>query len=123
MDEITIPAINMDVIRNLITQIYGDAFKSSHFKALEKGISQTRSEITTPRKKGWDETDVVLITYADQFSAPGEKRLATLQRFFEAWLKPLFSHIHLLPFYPWSSDDGFSVVDYHRGKPAVRRLA
>ncbi|EKP4477043.1 sugar phosphorylase [Cronobacter dublinensis] len=117
MDEITMPAINMDVIRNLITQIYGDAFKSSHFKALEKGISQTRSEITTPRKKGWDETDVVLITYADQFSAPGEKRLATFQRFFEAWLKPLFSHIHLLPFYPWSSDDGFSVVDYHRVDP------
>ncbi|EGT5736522.1 sugar phosphorylase, partial [Cronobacter dublinensis subsp. dublinensis] len=117
MDEITMPAINMDVIRNLITQIYGDAFKCSHFKVLEKGISQTRSEITTPRKKGWDETDVVLITYADQFSAPGEKRLATFQRFFEAWLKPLFSHIHLLPFYPWSSDDGFSVVDYHRVDP------
>ncbi|WP_146111451.1 alpha-amylase family glycosyl hydrolase, partial [Cronobacter sakazakii] len=35
----------------------------------------------------------------------------------EKWLKPYFSHIHLLPFYPWSSDDGFSVVDYHRVDP------
>ncbi|BDY94641.1 hypothetical protein MUTS15_32980 [Escherichia coli] len=25
-----------------------------------------------------------------------------------------FSHVHLLPFYPWSSDDGFSVIDYHQ---------
>ncbi|NCI18413.1 sugar phosphorylase [Cronobacter muytjensii] len=117
MEKITIAEINSDVIRHLITRIYGDTFSDAHFIALEKAISQTRSEISAPRKKGWDETDVVLITYADQFSAPGEKRLATLQRFFNDWLKPFFSHIHLLPFYPWSSDDGFSVVDYHRVDP------
>lgn len=117
MEKITTAEINSDVIRHLITRIYGDIFSDAHFIALEKAISQTRSEISAPRKKGWDETDVVLITYADQFSAPGEKRLATLQRFFNDWLKPFFSHIHLLPFYPWSSDDGFSVVDYHRVDP------
>ncbi len=117
MEKITTAEINSDVIRHLITRIYGDTFSDAHFIALEKAISQTRSEISAPRKKGWDETDIVLITYADQFSAPGEKRLATLQRFFNDWLKPFFSHIHLLPFYPWSSDDGFSVVDYHRVDP------
>ncbi len=117
MEKITTAEINSDVIRHLIMRIYGDTFSDKHFIALEKAISQTRSEISAPRKKGWDETDVVLITYADQFSAPGEKRLATLQRFFNDWLKPFFSHIHLLPFYPWSSDDGFSVVDYHRVDP------
>ncbi|ELY2496427.1 DUF3459 domain-containing protein [Cronobacter muytjensii] len=117
MEKITTAEINSDVIRHLITRIYGDTFSDKHFIALEKAISQTRSEISAPRKKGWDETDVVLITYADQFSVPGEKRLATLQRFFNDWLKPFFSHIHLLPFYPWSSDDGFSVVDYHRVDP------
>ncbi|WP_171998255.1 alpha-amylase family glycosyl hydrolase [Cronobacter sp. JZ38] len=117
MEKITTAEINSDVIRHLITRIYGDTFSDAHFIALEKAISQTRSEISAPRKKGWDETDVVLITYADQFSAPGEKRLATLQRFFNDWLKPFFSHTHLLPFYPWSSDDGFSVVDYHRVDP------
>ncbi len=35
MDEITMPAINMDVIRNLIMQIYGDSFNASHFNTLE----------------------------------------------------------------------------------------
>lgn len=117
MENITPSTINLDAIKNLIARIYGDGFTTSHYETLEKHISETRKAITVPRKKGWDETDVVLITYADQFSAPGEKRLATFQRFFEKWLKPYFSHIHLLPFYPWSSDDGFSVVDYHRIDP------
>ncbi|ELY4034233.1 alpha-amylase family glycosyl hydrolase [Cronobacter sakazakii] len=117
MENITPSTINLDAIKNLIARIYGDGFTTSHYGTLEKHISETRKAITVPRKKGWDETDVVLITYADQFSAPGEKRLATFQRFFEKWLKTYFSHIHLLPFYPWSSDDGFSVVDYHRVDP------
>ncbi|EPD6681679.1 alpha-amylase family glycosyl hydrolase [Cronobacter sakazakii] len=117
MENITPSTINLDAIKNLIARIYGDGFTTSHYKTLEKHISETRKAITVPRKKGWDQTDVVLITYADQFSAPGEKRLATFQRFFEKWLKTYFSHIHLLPFYPWSSDDGFSVVDYHRVDP------
>ncbi|KAB1490825.1 alpha-amylase family glycosyl hydrolase [Cronobacter sakazakii] len=117
MENITPFTINLDAIKNLIARIYGDGFTTSHYETLEKHISETRKAITVPRKKGWDETDVVLITYADQFSAPGEKRLATFQRFFEKWLKTYFSHIHLLPFYPWSSDDGFSVVDYHRVDP------
>ncbi|ELY2648409.1 sugar phosphorylase [Cronobacter sakazakii] len=117
MENITPSTINLDAIKNLIARIYGDGFTTSHYETLEKHISETRKAITVPRKKGWDQTDVVLITYADQFSAPGEKRLATFQRFFEKWLKTYFSHIHLLPFYPWSSDDGFSVVDYHRVDP------
>ncbi len=56
---------------------------------------------------------MVLITYADQFSAKGEKALPVFTRFYNEWLSRTFSHVHLLPFYPWSSDDGFSVIDYH----------
>jgi sucrose phosphorylase len=59
---------------------------------------------------GWDEKDVVLITYADQFSAKGEKALPVFTRFYNKWLSHSFSHVHLLPFYPWSSDDGFLLL-------------
>lgn len=38
-------------------------------------------------------------------------------RFYNKWLSRSFSHVHLLPFYPWSSDDGFSVIDYHEVAP------
>lgn len=80
-------------------------------------LEQAAIDITEKRKSGWDEKDVVLITYADQFSAKGEKALPVFTRFYNQWLARTFSHVHLLPFYPWSSDDGFSVIDYHSVAP------
>lgn len=56
--------------------------------------------------------DTVLITYADMVAEEGVVPLTTLREFCTARLKGAFSTIHLLPFYPWTSDDGFSVVDY-----------
>ncbi|MCF8053118.1 MAG: alpha-glucosidase C-terminal domain-containing protein [Desulfobacterales bacterium] len=58
------------------------------------------------------EKDLVLITYADTLQEPGRSPLNTLDRFAAAWFNQIFSAIHILPFYPWSSDDGFSVVDF-----------
>ena len=58
--------------------------------------------------------DVVLITYADMVKDSSEQQspLAALREFCTAHLKGAISTIHILPFYPWTSDDGFSVVDY-----------
>ena len=66
----------------------------------------------------WNENDVVLITYADSLRGAGEAPLRSLHRFAVERFKGLFSTIHLLPFFPWSSDDGFSVIDYRRVDPA-----
>lgn len=60
----------------------------------------------------WDETDALLITYGDSILRPGEKPLETLKRFADEFLRDAFSAIHVLPFFPFSSDDGFSVMDY-----------
>ncbi|EUM14301.1 sucrose phosphorylase [Enterobacter sp. BIDMC 29] len=100
-------------IKKLINHIYGESFSEAHFKVLLTKLEQAAVDITEKRKSGWDEKDVVLITYADQFSAKGEKALPVFTRFYNEWLARTFSHVHLLPFYPWSSDDGFSVIDYH----------
>ncbi|WP_336238893.1 sugar phosphorylase [Enterobacter chuandaensis] len=104
-------------IKNLINHIYGESFSEAHFKVLLTKLEQAAVDITEKRKTGWDEKDVVLITYADQFSAKGEKALPVFTRFYNEWLARTFSHVHLLPFYPWSSDDGFSVIDYHAVAP------
>jgi len=58
--------------------------------------------------------DVVLITYADMVKSGCDKQsaLSSLKDFCTARLKGAVSAIHILPFYPWTSDDGFSVVDY-----------
>ncbi|WP_285126831.1 sugar phosphorylase [Leclercia adecarboxylata] len=104
-------------IKSLINFVYGESFSEAHLKMLLEKIDNAGSVITGKRKAGWDEKDIVLITYADQFSASGEKALPVFTRFYNEWLSRSFSHVHLLPFYPWSSDDGFSVIDYHEVAP------
>lgn len=104
-------------IKKLITYIYGESFSEAHFKTLLTKLEQAAVAITEKRKSGWDEKDVVLITYADQFTAAGRDALPLFTRFYNEWLVRSFSHVHLLPFYPWSSDDGFSVIDYHSVAP------
>lgn len=67
-----------------------------------------------------DERSCLLITYPDPIRRHGEEApLVTLKRFLDGHLAPLFSHIHILPFFPYSSDDGFSVIHYRQVNPAV----
>jgi len=63
------------------------------------------------------ERDSILITYADQLSEPHVFPLRTLTSFCERYLSGLVTCIHILPFYPYSSDDGFSVMDYREVNP------
>ena len=58
------------------------------------------------------EKDVILITYGDQIFHEGETALATLNRFLNEYIQDCINSVHILPFYPYSSDDGFSIVDY-----------
>ncbi|MEI2610429.1 MAG: sugar phosphorylase [Candidatus Promineifilaceae bacterium] len=67
----------------------------------------------------FDEQDTILITYGDMVQAAGETPLQTLADFLERYLRGRVNTIHLLPFYPYSSDDGFSVIDYRRVNPAL----
>ncbi len=64
------------------------------------------------------EKDAILITYGDMVQQPGQKPLATLADFLPRYLNGRISTIHLLPFFPYSSDDGFSVIDYKQVNPA-----
>jgi len=65
-----------------------------------------------PHENQWDEGDVLLITYADSVVEEGVKPLKTLHRFLSHNLKGTLNAVHILPFFPFSSDDGFSVMDY-----------
>lgn len=70
------------------------------------------------RRRAWTERDAVLISYADSIRTPGEAPLRTLASVLPD-LAPEVPTVHLLPFYPWTSDDGFSVIDYTAVDPAV----
>ncbi len=60
----------------------------------------------------WSENDVMLITYGDSVYQEGQKPLTTLKYFLTEYCQDAISNVHILPFFPYSSDDGFSVIDY-----------
>ncbi|NMH61111.1 sugar phosphorylase [Alteromonas ponticola] len=60
----------------------------------------------------WDEQDMVMITYGDSVINQGELPLTTLYNFLNKYCKTTINNVHILPFFPFSSDDGFSVIDY-----------
>lgn len=106
-------------IKICLSNVYGDTWTALHNESLKTRIERSRKIINKKRKPHWDESDVVLITYADQFHGEKEKPLPTFNQIWKHWFCSVFSHVHLLPFYPWSSDDGFSVIDYYQVAPGT----
>lgn len=68
--------------------------------------------IPVPHQNNWSQEDVVLITYGDSLEQPQVKPLTTLDHFLNTYCKDTINSVHILPFFPYSSDDGFSVIDY-----------
>jgi sucrose phosphorylase len=92
--------------------IYGDQSVSHIQERLQKLIEHYRGRIPKLADSSLSERDSLLITYGDQVQDAGRSHLQTLNDFCETHLRGVVSGIHILPFYPWSSDDGFSVKDY-----------
>lgn len=92
-------------------------YKNQYSKDLEKKtlqfIRNTEEHVPEADQK-WSEADVALITYGDTIYKKDERPLKTLRDFSTRYLKDAISVIHLLPFFPYSSDDGFSVIDYYK---------
>lgn len=68
-------------------------------------------------KRGLSEKDLFLITYGDSILDDSMKPLEALQLLLDKKVGNSIPHIHILPFYPYSSDDGFSVIDYFSVNP------
>lgn len=105
-----------------LTFLYGEERSVELLPRLVKRLERTRerTRITpVPTAHRLTERDAVLITYADQVTFGREAPLRTLRRLLDEQLSDVVTGVHLLPFYPWTSDDGFSVVDYHRVDEAV----
>ena len=63
------------------------------------------------------EKDIILISYGDQVHRDHEPSLKTLGEFMNKYLNEIINSLHILPFYPSSSDGGFSVVNYSAVDP------
>ena len=76
-------------------------------------------EGSSPRKRGrllgnslWSEKDAMLITYGNSIIDGEHKPLDLLHDFLLNNLKGTISNVHILPFFPYTSDDGFAVTDF-----------
>ncbi len=112
-------------IQNLLAFLYGDQTAVQIWPELATRLENFRarhpekSMQITPLAQLLTEKDAILITYGDQFQTPGQPHLRTLADFLDAHLHDVLDGIHLLPFCPYSSDDGFSVIDYKQVAPAL----
>ncbi len=98
--ELVYPDENLEVLyRKIIDAFFPDDIRP-------------RSSPHTNNKPHWSERDAVLITYGDSIKNKDNKPLEVLDEFLTRYLTDTISSVHILPFFPFSSDDGFAVIDY-----------
>lgn len=105
-----------------LDRIYGDKVNCDELaQAIHRSCVQF-AENRQARKKPesselWDQGDVILITYGNSVQQAEEVPFQTLGKFLKEYLSDTINAVHLLPFFPYSSDDGFSVIDYRQVHP------
>lgn len=114
-------------IKNRLHFIYGNDLAPEFAERLIGLVAQHVQQSGQSGEK-WNEKDIVLITYGDSVKKEDEAALRVLRRFLNQHLKDELTFVHILPFFPYSSDDGFSVIDFKAVNPElgdwedVRRL-
>lgn len=104
-------------LRASYQMIYGTQKADELFEKLEQVLH--KYEGTKTRAEWLTEKDVMLITYGDSLTEEGRPGIAVLKDFLDIRVGDAFSSVHLLPMFPYTSDDGFSVVDYKEIDPAL----
>lgn len=111
-------------LRRRLTRLYPDRVESCLARigqvAEKYAASLSDSSLSGSSRSRWDQKDLVLITYGDQVSSAGEATLQTLRRFLQqTGLDQWINTVHILPFCPSSSDDGFSIIDHRQIDPKL----
>jgi len=96
--------------RRLLDQLYGVEVADRVAVDVERLLA--RQPPRAMRQQRWDEHDAWLITYPDQFARDGEAPLTTLRTVMRDVFDPWFNGLHVTPFFPSTSDEGFAVRDY-----------
>jgi sucrose phosphorylase len=107
---------NLNIFIERLRKIYGNSITD---KQIEKFLQFIESNLSDKQIPGsyWNEKDIALIIYGDSIKDNKEKPLITLKKFAQKYLSDKINTIHILPFFPYSSDDGFSVIDFEQVNP------
>jgi len=116
-DNTKLKALRQSISRHL-ELIYPDQYRQISNRVM--GLVERYGKLTHSDDDSlWSERDVLLIAYGDSILSPDKKPLAVLDRFLKKYVGETVSGVHILPFFPYSSDDGFSVVDYRVVNPEL----
>ncbi|MDW7759958.1 MAG: sugar phosphorylase [Acidobacteriota bacterium] len=108
--------------------LYGDAASGTIMPELERILQvhqahkppeMLEKEKTYDPRERFSEQDMILITYGDIVKGPGKTPLSTLHDFVNTYNRGAINTLHLLPFFPYSSDRGFAVVDFKQVDPEL----
>ncbi|MEO0423325.1 MAG: sugar phosphorylase [Pseudomonadota bacterium] len=101
-------------VQQHLSVIYPDLDAITWGHRLIEAIGGDSDALSVPQPfvNHWDERDAIIITYGNSVTREGEAPLQTLRRFLNDHLSDAVSGVHILPFFPYSSDDGFAVINY-----------
>ncbi|MHB1287931.1 MAG: alpha-amylase, partial [Georgenia sp.] len=105
-------------ITPLLELIYPEAWDTAKERLLELTdgfvTASGQGAVEVPSEK-----TSVLITYGDAIRRDGEAPLATLRQVLHDTIGQVVPNVHILPMFPYTSDDGFAVVDYRVVNPVL----
>ena len=111
-------------IRHKLVYLYGEKAGKESFEKIESKMNNfiKKKSRKIKIKDGhfsiidrFTQKDIVLITYPDSFYKKNETPLVTLDNFSKN-IESSMNTIHILPFFPYSSDRGFSVLNFKKVK-------
>lgn len=107
----------MSRIKERLEFLYGDKGQDVYSK-VEQLIEKWKKQITFFYP--WvSKEDIMMITYGDGIRQEGKRPLQALKQFLDEEMEETISAVHLLPMFPYTSDDGFSVQDFRQVDPQL----
>ena len=126
--KLEIPDDFREKILTKLSRLYGEQTANEYMPELERICkvyyaykTEEMLEFTKALdpKNRFTEEDVILITYGDLIREDGVSPLETLSKFCGIYLKQTINTLHILPFFPYSSDRGFSIMDFETVDPKL----
>ena len=121
------PASLYHRLNDLLTRIYPradlDTLTQDVVDAFWPQDAVCRKKPRLPGNARWTQKDAVLVTYGDTLRDGSHKPLDLLHDFLLEYLDGAIPAVHILPFFPFTSDDGFAVSDYRKVNPSLGEWA
>ncbi|MCC0629786.1 MULTISPECIES: sugar phosphorylase [unclassified Clostridioides] len=98
-------------IEQKLKEIYKEKYKPKFFDMMKATIEKFEGK-DFDKVDAISEKNVYLITYGDSIYEEGVPTIDTLKKFLNNKVGDTITDVHILPMFEYTSDDGFSVVDY-----------